>query len=163
MTSVPDTRSTGSKTRSAKRLLPAKHVGCAKSIAVRLRDAGLRPTRQRLVLTRLLFRDGDRHVTAEDLHVEAMQAGERLSLATVYNTLHQFTRAGLLRPVIVDGARIHFDTNTADHHHFYSEAEGLLVDIPGGDVRIEGLPRPPAGEEIQRVDIIVRLRPRRRD
>lgn len=154
-------RSTGSKSVRAKRLSHVARSVCVGRLAARLREAQLRPTRQRLTLARVLFSAGHRHVTAEDLHAEVMGAGERLSLATVYNTLHQFTRAGLLRPVIVDGERIHFDTNTDDHHHFYSEAEGLLVDISGADVRIEGLPCPPAGTEIQRVDIVVRLKPRR--
>ncbi len=155
-------RPTGSKTGSARTARRSDRAFFAPDLAGRLLDAGLRPTRQRLVLARLLFSEGHRHVTAEDLHDEAIRAGERLSLATVYNALHQFTQAGLLRPVIVDGDRIHFDTNTSDHHHFYSEGEGLLVDIPGGDVRIEGLPSPPSGEEILRVDIIVRLKTRRR-
>lgn len=158
---------TGMRSRGSKSFVPgtarrSKRAVFAPDVARRLLDAGLRPTRQRLVLTRLLFSEGDRHVTAEDLHDEAIRAGERLSLATVYNALHQFTQAGLLRPVIVDGDRIHFDTNTSDHHHFYSEGDGLLVDIPGGDVRIEGLPSPPSDAEILRVDIIVRLKTRRR-
>jgi Fur family iron response transcriptional regulator len=108
----------------------------------------------------LLFAGGHRHVTAESLHQEADKAGAPLSLATVYNTLHQFTGAGLLRQVIVDGAKIYFDTNTGDHHHFYFEDQGLLADIPGDDVRIDGLPRAPAGTEIERVEVVVRLKPR---
>src|SRR5262245_7982586 len=85
----------------------------------KLRKAGLRPTRQRLALAQLLFGRGDRHVTAEGLHEEAVGAGMPVSLATVYNTMHQFTAAGLLREVTVDGTRTYFDTNTGDHHHFY--------------------------------------------
>ena len=99
--------------------------------AARLRHAGLRPTRQRVELAGLLFRDCDRHVTAESLHDEIGRAGVKVSLATVYNTLHQFTDAGLLRQVIVDAARSYFDTNTGDHQHFFLEEEGLLIDIPG--------------------------------
>src|SRR5262245_10510321 len=99
--------------------------------ASRLRTAGLRPTRQRMALAQLLFTDKDRHVTAETLHGEAVAAGESVSLATVYNTLHQFTEAGLLRQVVVDGSRTYFDTNTGDHHHFYREDDGLLIDIDG--------------------------------
>ena len=101
----------------------------------RLRQAGLRPTRQRVELAGLLFRDHDRHVTAESLHDEVTEAGVKVSLATVYNTLHQFTEAGLLRQVIVDAARSYFDTNTGDHQHFFLEKEGLLIDIPGRDHR----------------------------
>src|SRR3989344_5255926 len=87
----------------------------------RLRTAGLRPTRQRLALAKLLFEGGDRHVTAEMLHAEAQTAAIRVSLATVYNTLHQFTAAGLLREIVVDSQRSYFDTNMTDHHHFYFE------------------------------------------
>ena len=128
--------------------------------ALKLRAARLRPTQQRLALARLLFSGHDRHVTAERLHGEALETGAQLSLATVYNTLNQFTEAGLLRQVIVDGAKIHFDTNTGEHHHFYVEDQDMLIDIPGRDVRIEGLPRAPSGTEIQRVDVVVRLRGR---
>jgi Fur family iron response transcriptional regulator len=87
----------------------------------RLRSAGLRPTRQRLALVRLLFDHGDRHVSAEALHAEAQRAGVRVSLATIYNTLNQFTEAGLLREVVVEAGRSYFDTNTGDHHHFFFE------------------------------------------
>lgn len=128
--------------------------------ALQLRQAKLRPTEQRLALASLLFGGEDRHVTAESLHAEALGAGARLSLATVYNTLHLFTRAGLLRKLIVDGDKVHFDTNTLDHHHFYLEAEDRLLDIPGGGVRVEGLPRPPAGTDVHRVDVVVRIKAR---
>ena len=128
--------------------------------ALKLRAARLRPTQQRLALARLLFSGHDRHVTDERLNGEALETGAQLSLATVYNTLNQFTEAGLLRQVIVDGAKIHFDTNTGEHHHFYVEDQDMLIDIPGRDVRIEGLPRAPSGTEIQRVDVVVSLRGR---
>ena len=124
----------------------------------RLRGAGLRPTRQRLALARLLLEKGDRHVTAETLHVEAMAAGIKVSLATVYNTLHQFTEAGLLREAVVQPGRSYFDTNTANHHHFFCETTGELRDIPAHFLSVSGLPAPPAGTEISRVDVIVRLR-----
>lgn len=143
-------RSTGSKAASA-------HKG---DLVTKLRAAGLRPTRQRIALGKLLFADCDRHVTAECLHKDATRVGASLSLATVYNTLHQFTSAGLLRQVIVDGEKTYFDTNTGDHHHFYFEEQGLLADIPGDDVRIDGLPKPPAGTEVERVEVVVRLKPR---
>jgi Fur family transcriptional regulator, iron response regulator len=124
----------------------------------RLRGAGLRPTRQRLALGRLLFAGGDRHVTAELLHGEAMAEGTRVSLATVYNTLHQFVDAGLLREVVVEPGRTYFDTNTNDHHHFFHVSDGRLENIPSVDLRLTALPEPPAGTEIDRVDIVVRLR-----
>jgi len=125
----------------------------------RLRAAGLRPTRQRLALATLLLENGDRHITAEQLHGEALGAAIGVSLATVYNTLHQFTEAGLLREVVVEPGRSYFDTNTADHHHFFCEATGKLQDIPGRDVVISGYPQPPYGTEICRVDVIIRVRP----
>jgi len=123
----------------------------------RLRAAGLRPTRQRLALARLLFEGGDRHVTAEVLHEEATQAQISVSLATVYNTLHQFTAAGLLREILVDGIRSYFDTNTSDHHHFYNEGSGALGDIPADRIVVSDLPSPPPGTAVKRVDIVVRI------
>lgn len=124
----------------------------------RLKKAELRPTRQRLALGKLLFDGGDRHVTAEHLHDEAMRHGIRVSLATVYNTLNQFTAAGLLREVVVAPGRSYFDTNIADHHHFFYENDGALEDIPGDAVTLATLPEPPEGSQIQRVDVVVRLR-----
>ena len=124
----------------------------------RLRDAGLRPTRQRLALARLLFDGGDRHLTAEAVHEEARAADIRVSLATVYNTLNQFTRAGLVREVVVQPGRSYFDTNTDEHHHFYYAEDGTLADIPADALTVEGLPAAPEGAEVERVDVIVRVR-----
>ena len=123
----------------------------------RLRAVGLRPTRQRLALAKLLFDAGNRHITAEVLHAEALRANIRVSLATVYNTLHQFTSAGLLREIIVDSSRSYFDTNTTDHHHFFVEETGRLDDIPGDRIVISGLPEAPEGTAVKRVDVIVRV------
>lgn len=128
------------------------------SVLSRLRSAGLRPTRQRVALARLLFDSADRHVTAEQLHGEAAAAAIRVSLATVYNTLHQFTTAGLLREVVVEPGRSYFDTNVDDHHHFFCESTGMLQDIPGAAVMVGALPSAPAGTEISRVDVIIRVR-----
>ncbi len=122
-----------------------------------LRNAGLRPTRQRLALAGILFAKGDRHVTAELLHEEALANGVPVSLATVYNTLHQFTGAGLLREVAVEGSKTYFDTNTSNHYHFFSERDGVLMDIPVGKLAVDGLPSPPAGMEVSRIDVLVRL------
>src|SRR5947209_14873567 len=127
-------------------------------IRARLRQAGLRPTRQRMSLAELLFGRGNRHLSAENLHEEAMLQRVPVSLATVYNTLHQFTEAGLLREVAVDGSKTYFDTNTTDHHHFFVEGEHALLDIPGADVILDKMPTPPEGYEIARVDVVVRLR-----
>jgi Fur family transcriptional regulator, iron response regulator len=122
-----------------------------------LRGAGLRPTRQRLALARLLFENGDRHVTAEQLHGEALAAAVPVSLATVYNALHQFITAGLLREVVVNPGRSYFDTNVSDHHHFFLEESGRLVDIPGDRIDVGNVPAPPAGTAIRRVDVIIRV------
>ena len=124
----------------------------------RLRTAGLRPTRQRLELAGLLFAHGDRHLTAENLHAEAREAGIKVSLATVYNTLHQFTQAGLLRQVVVDASRSYFDTNIGNHQHFFCEDDARLIDIPGETVAVAGVPIPPKGTRIDRVDVVIRVR-----
>ena len=131
------------------------------TIETRVRDAGLRPTRQRLSLASLLFAKGDRHLTAEELHEEAMDAGVTVSLATVYKTLHQFTEAGMLRILAVEGARTYFDTNTSDHHHFYIEGENRVLDIDTASVSVVNVPEPPAGMEIANIDVVIRLRPKR--
>lgn len=127
-------------------------------VSTRLRNARLRPTKQRLALAQLLFAKGDRHVSAELLYDEAKIAGVDISLATVYNTLHQFTHAGLLRAISVDSARTYFDTNTGDHHHFFVEGEEKLIDMPSEFVRVDNLPAAPEGMEISRVDVVVRIR-----
>src|SRR5471030_92370 len=123
----------------------------------RLRRAGLRPTRQCLALARLLFDKDNRHVTSEQLHGEAADAAVRVSLATVYNTLHQFTAVGLLNEVVVESGRSYFDTNVDDHHHFFFEDSGRLQDIPGDTVLVTEMPEAPSGMAIRRVDVIIRL------
>ncbi len=123
----------------------------------RLRAVGLRPTRQRLALARLLFDGGDRHISAEQLHTEALSSSIRVSLATVYNTLHQFTDAGLLREIVVDAGRSYFDTNTSDHHHFFYEKSGKLCDIPAELIAVGKVPDAPEGFNISRVEVIVRV------
>lgn len=131
-------------------------------IAVRdmLKASGLRPTRQRVALGNLLFGRGDRHVSAEGLHEEAVTARVPVSLATVYNTLHQFTEVGLLREIAVDGTKTYFDTNTDDHHHFFDESSGVVTDIPHRDLSLTRVPEAPEGMEISRVDVVVRIRPK---
>jgi Fur family iron response transcriptional regulator len=123
-----------------------------------LRGVGLRPTRQRMALGWILFGKGDRHLTAEMLYEEATKAKVPVSLATVYNTLHQFTDVGLLRQVAVDGSKAYFDTNVSDHHHFFLEGGNELVDIPGSEVMVGKMPIAPEGYEIARIDVVVRLR-----
>jgi Fur family iron response transcriptional regulator len=123
----------------------------------RLRTVGLRPTRQRLALARLLFDGGDRHISAEQLHNEAVAGNIRVSLATVYNTLHQFTDAGLLREIVVDAGRSYFDTNVSEHHHFFYERSGKLCDIPAEMIGVTKIPEAPVGLRISRVEVIVRV------
>ncbi len=128
------------------------------AVKARLRSAGLRPTRQRMALGWLLFAKGDRHVSAEMLYEEALRAREPLSLATVYNTLRQFSEAGLLRQVSVSGPKTFFDTNVSEHHHFYNEENESVTDIPGSTIHVSGLPDAPEGMMISSVEVIVRLR-----
>ncbi len=124
----------------------------------RLRDVGLRPTRQRLALAKILFSpEGNRHVTAEELHSEARQGGVSVSLATIYNTLHQFTQAGLLNEVVVEAGRSYFDTNTEDHHHFFFERSNRLQDISSDVISVTKIPSPPEGSRVKSVDVIIRL------
>jgi len=134
-------------------------TGCPwHDVKAMLRQVGLRPTRQRMALGWILFAKGDRHLTAEMLYEEATKAKVPVSLATVYNTLHQFTDVGLLRQVAVDGSKTYFDTNTTAHHHFFVEGDNELVDIPGAEEIVSKTPAAPAGYEIARIDVVVRLR-----
>lgn len=132
----------------------------SREIATSILDrAGLRPTRQRLLLAQVLFEQGDRHVTAEQLHSEAEAEGAAISLATVYNTLHQFLAAGLVREVVIETGRAYFDTNVTEHHHLYNESNGQLRDIPADIVDVGALPKIPDGFKVDRIDVVIRLRP----
>ncbi|WP_052641032.1 iron response transcriptional regulator IrrA [Pseudorhizobium banfieldiae] len=133
-------------------------AGALFSIETKLRDCGLRPTRQRIALAELLFAKGDRHLTVEELHEEAIAADVPVSLATVYNTLHQFTEAGMIRVLAVEGAKTYFDTNVSDHHHFFIEGRNKVLDIPVSNIEIGNLPPAPEGMEISYVDVVIRLR-----
>jgi Fur family iron response transcriptional regulator len=134
-------------------------TGCPwHDVRAMLRKVGLRPTRQRMELGWMLFSKGDRHLTAEMLFEEASKARVPVSLATVYNTLNQFTDVGLLRQVAVDGSKTYFDTNVSDHHHFFVEGENALVDIPLAKVTVSDMPVALAGYEIDRVEVVVRLK-----
>ena len=134
-------------------------LGCpVHELRTKLRQAGLRPTRQRVALGWLLFAKGDRHVTAEMVFEEATAARVRISLATVYNTLHQFTEVGLLREIAVEGPKTYFDTKTTEHHHFLIEETNQLFDFPTASLELARLPEIPAGMEVARIDVVVRLR-----
>jgi Fur family iron response transcriptional regulator len=155
-------------TRTILRPVPATNVapaagegmtGCPwHDVKSMLRKVGLRPTRQRMALGWILFGKGDRHLTAEMLYEEAVKAKVPVSLATIYNTLHQFTDVGLLRQVAVEGSRAYFDTNVSSHHHFFIEGRDELLDIPSTDVVVGRTPAPPEGYEVARVDVVVRLK-----
>ncbi len=124
-----------------------------------LARGGLRPTRQRLALASLLVGDGiDRHVTAEGLYAAAAGTADKVSLATVYNTLRAFCDAGLMNEVVVDGSRSYFDTRLDDHPHFYWEDSGMLTDAPASQLKITELPQAPEGTEVSRVDVVIRLK-----
>jgi Fur family iron response transcriptional regulator len=132
-------------------------------VRLMLLEAGIRPTRQRMALAELLFDGVHKHVTAEQLFEQAQHGHKggqnaHVSLATVYNTLHQFTEAGLLDQVVVDANRVYFDTNVGDHHHFYDAKTGMLTDIPADQVKLSHLPPMPGDRELDRVDIIVRVK-----
>lgn len=128
------------------------------AIIEQLRDSGLKPTRQRIAIADILFMDGHKHVSAEDLYAEVERSGMQVSLATVYNTLHQFTDAGLLREVSVDGAKTYFDTNTHDHQHFFLEDTSEVFDVDGIHLTEADIPNVPEDMEVVRVDVVVRLR-----
>ena len=123
-----------------------------------LSSVGLRPTSQRMILAKLLFDGTRRHVTAEMLRNEVLKSQKKVSLATIYNTLHLFTKLGLLREIIVDSDYSYFDTNTTNHHHFYREDTRELIDIDESDIQIGHLPKPPEGSQITRVEIVVRTK-----
>jgi Fur family transcriptional regulator, iron response regulator len=135
-----------------------RNLDLASDIRAKLRALRLRPTRTRVALGSLLFAKGNRHLTAEMLFDEANHAKVPVSLATVYNTLHQFTDVGLLRQVAVDGSKSYFDTNNTEHHHFYIEDRHELVDVAPTDMTVGKAPVPPDGYEIVRIDVVVRLR-----
>jgi len=125
----------------------------------RLRAVNLRPTRQRVALGWLLFAKGDRHVTAEMIYEEAKLVRANVSMATVYNTLNQFTEVGLLREIAVEGSKTYFDTNPSPHAHFLLEDTGALIDVPAVDLKGVSLPKPPNGYELDRVELVIRLKP----
>jgi Fur family transcriptional regulator, iron response regulator len=134
-------------------------TGCPiNALKIKLRKAGLRPTRQRVMLGWMLFAKSHRHVSAEALFEEATRARASLSLATVYNTLRQFSDAGLIRQVHVGAGKAYFDTNTGEHHHFLVEGEDEIFDIEGKLMQLDGIPHAPEGFAISGVDVIVRLK-----
>jgi Fur family iron response transcriptional regulator len=124
----------------------------------RLKESGLRPTRQRVALARLLLETGPRHVTAEELFQEARSAHIPVSLATIYNTLHQFTAAGLMTEVVAGSGQSYFDTNPTSHYHYFDKSTGEIIDVPEDAIQFTLLPDPPPGKVIDRIDVVVRIR-----
>ncbi len=146
---------------TAQERLDAMMAGCpVHALRAKLKESGLRPTRQRMALGLLLFSKGDRHLTAEKLYEEAQDLRVPVSLATVYNGLHVFTEAGLLREVAVDGSKVYYDTNVSNHHHFLVQGSNVLIDIPALAIDKSVVPQPPEGMEIAGIDVVVRLRPK---
>ena len=136
-----------------------KHRISLKPVEMWLKRGGLRPTRQRVILAERLIGDGkNRHVTAESLFAAGNDFKNKVSLATVYNTLRAFCDAGLMREITVNGSKSYFDTNMTDHPHFYWEDTSQLVDAPAGKLKISLLPDTPEGAEISKVDVVIRLR-----
>ena len=123
-----------------------------------LKEVNLRPTRQRVVLVSNIFNSGNRHINAEKLHEEVLFSGEKVSLATVYNTLNNLTNAGLLRQVKVNSNQNYFDTNTSAHHHFFDEVNHSLIDIPHDKIKLMGMPKPPINKKISDVEIIISIK-----
>ncbi|SDP05535.1 iron response transcriptional regulator IrrA [Phyllobacterium sp. OV277] len=136
-----------------------RQSGFSAVVRDRIKAAGLRPTKQRIALGEILFRAHQGHTTAEQLHRQTIKSGVRLSLATVYNTLNQFADAGLLSKVNLDGEQSYFDINISDHHHFYIEAQDLLIDIPADQLTFGKLPSPPEGYRISKIDVLIGLEP----
>ena len=129
----------------------------------RLLGAGLRPSRARVALLRLLLKGGDRHVTPDDLRAEAEAVGLRFSLATIYNNLNRFNEVGLLRRITLGPGQVFFDTNTSHHHHVYYEERGELRSVPARMDGLVDLPEDLAGIAPERLDIVVRVGARQSD
>lgn len=130
------------------------------SIEHKLVTAGLRPTRQRMIIANWLFSGGDKHFTAEDIHNDMLKSEDRVSLATIYNTLGTFTEAGLLHTVNAEAGRVFYDTNTRPHYHIYDTYGQHLTDIDVSELDMIALPTLPDGQEIDHIDIIIRTKPR---
>jgi len=124
-----------------------------------LNGVGLKPTRQRLALSEVLFGSGGRHLTADMIYRELVAAGEAVSRGTVYNTLHEFSRAGLVRQIGACREKSFFDSNPSSHHHFFVDGEDRLLDIED-DLAFARFPEIPEGYELAGIDAIVHLRRR---
>ena len=123
-----------------------------------LKEVDLRPTKQRVMLISNIFKYGNRHINADKIHKEILYIGEKISLATVYNTLNHLTDAGLLRQVKVNANQNYFDTNTQAHHHFFDQSNQSLIDIPYNEIKLKEIPKPPSNKKITDVEIIISIK-----
>ena len=128
------------------------------NLADRLRQHGMRPTRQRVRLASLLLESGDQHISPDKLYEQINQGGEPIAIGTVYNTLRQFCEAGLIREVQGAGDRFVYDTNLRDHHHFMDVETGELIDIDEQTISLDTLPAVPDGFTLEAVDVTIRIR-----
>ena len=126
----------------------------------KLRNSGLRPTKQRLKICEVLFnRDKTFHFTINDLAKKISENfNEKISLATIYNTVHAFKKAGHLSEVDVRGKKTYFDTNISNHHHFYDNETSELIDIDASEVVIQKIPKAPNGKKIKNVEVFINLK-----
>jgi Fur family iron response transcriptional regulator len=122
-----------------------------------LKSKSLRPTKQRMLIASYLFDGCNKHITAEDLYKKLKKLNLHVSLATVYNTLHGFCEKKLLNKVPINSDKTYFDTNMSHHHHFYAAKEQLLIDV-SNKIKVKGLPKPPKGKKINKVEVIVHLK-----
>ena len=123
-----------------------------------LKDANLRPTKQRVSLVYNIYKYGNRHVNAESLHKEILDTGDNVSLATVYNTLHHLTNLGFLRQVKINARQNYFDTNITDHHHFFDKSNNSLIDISKDLIKIQGIPIPPKNKIVSDIELIISIK-----
>ena len=126
-------------------------------VSRKLNEHNIRPTKQRMTLAKLLFEKGKRHISAEELYSEVKEDHRKISLATVYNTLKQFTKLGLVKEVVVDQNKSHYCTNTQSHYHLYIEDEGKIIDIPTKNIDLN-IASMPACLNLHNIDVIVRIR-----
>ncbi len=136
-----------------------EHSRDRQRIQAELEGRGIQPTVQRLRIAELLFAR-DQHLTAEQIIETLASQGDRVSKATVYNTLNLFAEKGLLRALRVDPERGLFDSNMRPHHHIHVEETGELIDVAPGDVEFARLPALPPGTESVAVDVVIRVRRR---
>jgi len=122
-----------------------------------LKKNNIRPTKQRIILAKLLFEKGRRHISAEDLYDEVKKDDRKISLATIYNTLKQFSNIGLIREIVVDQNKSLYCTSNESHYHLYIENEGKIVDIPTKNIDLN-IPSMPACLKLHNIDVIVRVR-----